>query len=124
MGKWAVFPHAGEFDLDEAQVRRMWPRLHASDAEPLPQDPAALAAWCHFHRGEYQQAAESGLKAGSAGIARPISMASCESTGGTSQGRAKALSRDRLPHIRAQSSPVSTSSPSVPPWRTRASSVS
>lgn len=67
MGKWVAFPHPGEFDLDEAQVRRMWPRLHASDAEPLPQDPAALTAWCHFHRGDYQQAAEAGLKAGSAG---------------------------------------------------------
>ena len=67
MGKWAAFPHPGAFDLDDAAVRRLWPRLHASDAEPLPQDPAALEAWRLFHRGEFQQAAEVGLKAGTAG---------------------------------------------------------
>ena len=72
MGKWAAFPHLGAFDLDEAAVRRLWARLHASDAEPLPQDPAALDAWRLFHRGEFQQAADTGLKAGSAGTVAGI----------------------------------------------------
>ena len=72
MGKWAAFPHPGAFDLDDAAVRRLWPRLHASDAEPLPQDPAALEAWRHFHRGEFQQAVEVGLNAGTAGTVAAI----------------------------------------------------
>ena len=72
MGKWAAFPHPGAFDLDDAEVRRLWPRLHASDAEPLPQDPAVLRAWRLFHRGEFQQAAEAGLQAGSAGTVAAI----------------------------------------------------
>ena len=68
MGKWAAFPHAGEFDFTVADVQARWPRLHAGDGEPLPQDPAVLQAWTHFHRGEFQLAAETGLKAGGAGL--------------------------------------------------------
>ena len=44
-------------------------------------------------------------------MARPTSTASCESSGGTSHGRAKALTRERLPDNTAQPSPVSTSRP-------------
>lgn len=68
MGKWAAFPQLGEFDFDAGQVRRQWPRLHAGDAEPLPQDPEVLEAWTLFHRGEFQKATEAGLKAGGAGL--------------------------------------------------------
>jgi tetratricopeptide (TPR) repeat protein len=68
VGKWAAFPHLGEFDFDTGEVRRRWARLHAGDAEPLPQDAAVLEAWTFFHRGEFQKAAEAGLKAGGAGI--------------------------------------------------------
>ncbi|NML47765.1 hypothetical protein HHL11_28715 [Ramlibacter sp. G-1-2-2] len=68
MAKWAAFPRPGEFRFDAAGVRRLWERLHASDAEPLPADPAVLEAWVFFHNGEFQQAAESGVRAGGAGI--------------------------------------------------------
>ncbi|MGZ5179198.1 MAG: hypothetical protein ACXWC2_01895 [Ramlibacter sp.] len=72
MGKWAAFPYPGEFDLDAGEVACRWARLHAGDAEPLPQDPAVLQAWTLFHRGEFQRAAEAGLQAGSAGTVAAI----------------------------------------------------
>ena len=68
MAKWTAFPHAGEFSYDAATVRKQWARLHAGDAEPLPQDEDVLAAWTYFHNGDFQRAAETGLKAGGAGI--------------------------------------------------------
>jgi tetratricopeptide (TPR) repeat protein len=68
MAKWAAFPHPGEYAFDAARLRKAWPRLHAGDAEPLPQDAAVLGAWVLFHNGEFQQAAEAGLAAGGAGV--------------------------------------------------------
>jgi tetratricopeptide (TPR) repeat protein len=69
VGKWAAFPHTGEFAaIDAAHVRANWARLHAGDAEPLPQGEAVLQAWTLFHRGEFQKAAEAGLAAGGAGV--------------------------------------------------------
>jgi len=68
MAKWTAFPHAGEFDYDAALLRKQWKRLHSGDAEPLPHDDAVLAAWAHFHNGEFQRAAEAGLKAGGGGV--------------------------------------------------------
>ena len=49
-------------------MKKQWARLHAGDAEPLPKDPEVLEAWVLFHNGEFQQAAEAGLKAGGDGI--------------------------------------------------------
>jgi tetratricopeptide (TPR) repeat protein len=68
MAKWTAFPHAGEFAYDAAAIRKHWKRLHAGDAEALPEDEDVLRAWTHFHNGEFQQAVEAGLKAGGAGI--------------------------------------------------------
>ena len=68
MARWTAFPHVGDYPHDAASVRRDWARLHAGDAEPLPRDDAVLAAWVLFHRGEFQQAADAGLKAGGDGI--------------------------------------------------------
>jgi tetratricopeptide (TPR) repeat protein len=68
VGKWAPFPHPGEFAFSADEVRARWDRLHAGDAEPLPADEAVLQAWTLFHRGEFQKATEAGLKAGGAGI--------------------------------------------------------
>ena len=68
MGKWCTNPHAGEFTYDRVSLRKAWGRLHAGDAEPLPQDDAVLDAWALFHNGEFQKAAEAGLAAGGAGI--------------------------------------------------------
>ncbi|HET6828005.1 MAG TPA: hypothetical protein VFH35_04975 [Ramlibacter sp.] len=68
MAKWTAFPHAGDYAFDAASVRKHWARLHAGDAEPLPADAAMLQAWVLFHNGEFQKAAEAGLKAGGGGI--------------------------------------------------------
>lgn len=68
MAKWSAFPHAGDYTFDAAGVRRQWARLHAGDAEPCPTDAALLEAWALFHSGEFQKAAEAGLKAGDAGL--------------------------------------------------------
>jgi tetratricopeptide (TPR) repeat protein len=68
MAKWTAFPHLGDYPFDAASVKKHWTRLHAGDAEPLPQDRAVLEAWALFHSGEFQKAAEAGLQAGGDGI--------------------------------------------------------
>lgn len=68
MAKWTAFPHAGEYRFDAASLARAWGRLHAGDREPLPADPGVLQAWVLLHNGEFQQAMEVGIGAGSAGI--------------------------------------------------------
>jgi len=69
MAKWTAFPHDGaDYTYDAAALKKHWARLHAGDAEPLPADAKVLAAWALFHAGEFQKAAEAGLKAGGAGI--------------------------------------------------------
>jgi hypothetical protein len=69
MAKWTAFPHdAADYTFDAAALKKHWARLHAGDAEPLPTDAKVLAAWALFHAGEFQKAAEAGLKAGGAGI--------------------------------------------------------
>ena len=69
MAKWTAFPHdAAEYSFDAAALKKNWARLHAGDAEPLPADAKVLAAWGLFHAGEFQKAAEAGLKTGGAGI--------------------------------------------------------
>ena len=67
MAKWTAFPH-DTVEYDAASVKKHWARLHAGDAEPLPKDAKVLDAWVLFHNGEFQKAAEMGLKAGAAGI--------------------------------------------------------
>ena len=69
MAKWTAFPHdTADYTYDTATLKKQWARLHAGDAEPLPTDAKVLAAWALFHAGEFQKAAEAGLKAGGAGI--------------------------------------------------------
>jgi tetratricopeptide (TPR) repeat protein len=68
MARWTAFPHLGEFHFDTASVKKHWSRLHAGDAEPLPMDPQVIEAWTLFHNGEFQKAAEAGIKAGGSGI--------------------------------------------------------
>lgn len=68
MAKWTAFPHLGDYEFNVASLKKHWTRLHAGDAEPLPQDPAVLEAWRLFHNGEFQNAAEAGLAAGGDGI--------------------------------------------------------
>jgi hypothetical protein len=69
MAKWIAFPYdSADYTYDAAALKKNWARLHAGDAEPLPKDDKVLAAWALFHAGEFQKAAEAGLKAGGAGI--------------------------------------------------------
>ncbi len=69
MAKWTAFPHDNAaYVYDAATLRKRWARLHAGDAEPLPQDDAVLAAWALFHAGEFQKAHDAGLKLGGDGI--------------------------------------------------------
>lgn len=68
MVRWTAFPHAGDYVFDAATVTSHWSRLHQGDCEPLPQDAAVLQAWVLFHNGQFQDAAEAGLRAGGHGI--------------------------------------------------------
>ena len=67
MAKWTAFPHAGDYAFDATSLKKHWARLHTGDAEPLPKDTDVLKAWALFHSGEFQKAAEAGLKAGGDG---------------------------------------------------------
>ena len=80
---WAAFPHKDKaFDYAGDKLAKAWPKLHAGDQEPYPdekhvatllkaspklgKDAAAIAAqlqdaWRDFHRGDFQQAYESGI---------------------------------------------------------------
>jgi tetratricopeptide (TPR) repeat protein len=68
MAKWTAFPHPGDYAFDATGLKKSWARLHQGDCEPLPKEAAVLQAWVLFHNGEFQKAAEAGLKAGGAGI--------------------------------------------------------
>jgi tetratricopeptide (TPR) repeat protein len=68
MAKWTAFPHPGDYAFDATSLKKGWARLHQGDCEPLPRDAAVLQAWLLFHNGEFQKAAEAGIKAGGAGI--------------------------------------------------------
>ena len=67
--KWAKFPHAGKaYAYDAAALKKNWGRLHKGDCEPFPKDADILAAWQHYHAGEFGEAVEAGTAAGGAGI--------------------------------------------------------
>jgi tetratricopeptide (TPR) repeat protein len=68
MANWTAFPYAGEYFFDADSVRKHWARLHAGDAEPLPQDDSVLQAWALFHSGEFQNALNMGLSIGGDGL--------------------------------------------------------
>jgi len=69
MAKWTAFPYDNaDYVRDAAGLKKVWSRLHAGDVEPLPKDDKVIAAWALFHAGEFQKAADAGLKAGGAGI--------------------------------------------------------
>jgi tetratricopeptide (TPR) repeat protein len=66
--KWVRFPHPDKaYVLDAAGLKKRWARLHKGDCEPCPKDPAALAAWGHYHAGDFGAAVKAGLAAGGAG---------------------------------------------------------
>jgi len=66
---WAKFPYADKKYLyTAATLKKAWDRLHRGDQEPFPKDEAVVDAWIAFHAGDFQRAAELGLKAGGAGL--------------------------------------------------------
>ena len=76
MAPWNAFPYdAAPYTLDAAALKERWSRLHAGDAEALPKDDKVLAAWGHFHAGEFQKAVDAGLKAMAAGAPAGLTVA-------------------------------------------------
>ena len=65
---WKPFSHVGDYAITATNLRRRWAKLHAGDREPWPSDAKVVAAWVLFHRGEFESAAQAGLKAGPAGF--------------------------------------------------------
>jgi len=68
MATWSPFISPDGVQFDAASLRANWQRLHRCDAEPMPAEDAVLKAWVLFHNGEFQQATEAGLKAGTDGV--------------------------------------------------------
>jgi tetratricopeptide (TPR) repeat protein len=89
---WAAFPHdAKAFAYAGDALKKAWPKLHAGDCEPFPDDKRAAAlikaagkaapkgmdaatlaaslqdAWRAFHRGDFKAAFEAGEALGPAG---------------------------------------------------------
>ncbi len=69
MAKWTAFPEASDYEFDVPRVKKSWARLHQGDAEILPSELELLQAWALYHSGQFQLAAQAGLKAGGAGLA-------------------------------------------------------
>jgi hypothetical protein len=89
--RWAAFPHdAKGFAYPGDALKKAWPKLHAGDCEPFPDDKRAAAllkaagkaapkfdaaalatalqeAWRAFHRGDFQAAFDAGSALGPAG---------------------------------------------------------
>lgn len=68
MAAWTAFPYTLEYPFDVTSVKKYWKRLHLGDQEPWPTDQGVVSAWALFHSGQFEEAAEAGLKAGPAGI--------------------------------------------------------
>jgi tetratricopeptide (TPR) repeat protein len=70
MAKWTAFAHADKaYAYNPASLKKNWDRLHRGDCEPFPKDAKVQEAWIAYHAGEFEKAAELGLKAGTAGHA-------------------------------------------------------
>ena len=66
---WTKFPHAEKkFEHTRASLKKSWDRLHKGDAEPFPKSDAVVDAWMAFHAGDFQAAAERGMKVGADGV--------------------------------------------------------
>ncbi len=95
--RWKPFPHdQAPFEYEAAGLKKHWPRLHQGDCEPFPSpdwvvkalaassaakksagklagDPDGLGqalqqAWRLYHRGDFKDAADQGLKLGLLGF--------------------------------------------------------
>ena len=80
---WKAFPHSDKaYDYAGDKLAKAWPKLHAGDQEPFPDDKhvakllkgnpklgedagkiaeALQDAWRAFHRGDFHEAYESGI---------------------------------------------------------------
>lgn len=68
MAKWSAFPHVDKaYQYTAATLKKNWDRLHRGDCEPFPREAKVQDAWIAYHAGEFEKAADLGLKAGSAG---------------------------------------------------------
>ena len=101
---WPPFPHPdSRFDYAGAKLAKAWPKLHAGDREPFP-DEARIAAllkanprlgkaaqagelaerladaWRAFHRGDFQEAFETGTALGPLGASVAIKAAGIHAT--------------------------------------------
>ncbi len=65
---WKPTPFVGAFAFDADTVATHWARLHACDAQPLPEATAVRSAWALYHQGEFAAAFEEGLSLGNAGV--------------------------------------------------------
>lgn len=66
---WAKFPYPDKrYEYTTATLKKAWDRLHKGDGEPFPKEAAVVDAWIAFHAGDFQKAAELGLKTKGAGI--------------------------------------------------------
>jgi tetratricopeptide (TPR) repeat protein len=94
---WAAFPHADKaFDYAGDKLRKAWPKLHAGDLEPFPDETHVAAllkanpklgknaaelalglqqAWRDFHRGDFQSAYETGISLNALGASVAIKAA-------------------------------------------------
>lgn len=69
MARWTRFPYdPADYTYSAAELKKLWPRLHAGDAEPWPRDERLVAAWAMFHAGEFKRSVDAGLAAGGAGV--------------------------------------------------------
>jgi tetratricopeptide (TPR) repeat protein len=113
--KWAAFPHPDKaYAHDAAGLKKIWPRLHKSDCEPLPKDASVLDAWRHYHAGAFADAVAAGRKAGGAGInaavkaqmiyanylekAEPAKLALLEEAAGWADARRREAPKDANAH--------------------------
>lgn len=67
MAPWTAFSHTGDYPFDAASVKRLGAGAACRRHGALPKDSAVLDAWALFHSGEFEKAADAGLKAGPAG---------------------------------------------------------
>ncbi len=113
--KWAAFPHPDKaYAHDAAGLKKVWPRLHKSDCEPLPKDTGILDAWRHYHAGAFADAVAAGRNAGGAGInaavkaqmiyanylekAEPAKLALLEEAAGWADARRREAPKDANAH--------------------------
>lgn len=68
MAQWTPFPYSDLYRLDSARLKQLWPRLHAGDVEPFPDDEKLLHAWLLLHGGQFEEAAVLGQRLGGAGL--------------------------------------------------------